>query len=367
MIRYWLRYKSSKHEANRPQRANGSEQRRNNNWVLRALSASLGTLVETTPEYSRVLSFYNTHCLQHKAVTNNTIMPNHRRVSSAVGGEEIMAHHDEMGGKIRRCTYNDRNHLSVLTQCYGSVWPKVLRFCIINMAITLLVFYTCQKIDWLTIDPAGHRCMALILSFLVVTRCKIAVARYMESMGYLTDCYTSCRDLIHYTCVLTQQDTSEGATVWRHNVAYRTIILLRVTMSAIEYESQKHMPWEIPELSMMDEQDIRRASMSTTPRHYNSQQDECFRAPVLLAYALRKEIMEQRTGAFLKEPFRHVNEELKLQDCVTDFMKGKKIFIYSCVAALGTNSLVPLSSSSFTLFTTAIHCYHSIPWITEID
>jgi hypothetical protein len=32
--------------------------------------------------------------------------------------------------------------------------------------------------------------------------------------------------------------------------------------------------------------------------------------------------MEQRSGAYLAKEFQHVNEELKLLDCVTDFVKG---------------------------------------------
>jgi hypothetical protein len=170
---------------------------------------------------------------------------------------------------------------------------------------------------------------------------------------------------------LTQQDTSDGAVVWRHNVAYRTILLLRVTMACIEFESQHTNPWEIPELTATDQHDMTQqmlflhnynskeeeessnsssSSAATSdggdgasaqqgssfgiPHSHQQQQhaaaldsssslrDECFRAPLLLAYALRQEIMQQRSGAFLEHPFDHVNEELKMLDCVTDFLKG---------------------------------------------
>ena len=179
--------------------------------------------------------------------------------------------------------------------------------------------------------------MALILSFLVVSRAQITYSRYMEASGDLAKCYKACRELVQHMCVLTQEDKSVGATVWRHNVAYRTIILLRVTMAAIEFQSQRSNPWEIPELTMTDQKDMEATlfineskheeNVNSTIRHlgmagHHSTEEECFRAPILLAYALRKEIMEQRTGAYLEKPFRHVNEELKMLDCVTDFMTG---------------------------------------------
>jgi len=236
-------------------------------------------------------------------------------------------------GPIRILTYDDRNHFSVLTQLYGSVWPHVLPFCIVNMCITLVVFYFLK--DY-TFAPAGHHFMSMILSFLVVSRAKITYSRFMEARGYLEECYKSCRELVQHMCVLTQEDVSEGAQVWRHNVAYRTILLLRVTMAAIEFESQHSNPWEIPELTQTDQQDMtemlflqdfstRKRSSIKALQHSDKDhflREECFRAPLLLAYALRKEIMEQRSGAFLEKEFDHVNEELKLLDCVTEFLKA---------------------------------------------
>lgn len=236
---------------------------------------------------------------------------------------------NEKLGPIRILQYDDRNHLAVLTQLYGSVWPQVLPFCICNMAITLLVFYFLK--DY-TFAPTGHQFMSLILSFLVVTRAKITYSRFMEARGYLEECYKSCRELVQTMCVLTQEDGSPGAQVWRHNVAYRTILLLRVTMASIEFQSQRSNPWEIPELTQTDQEQItetlflnttnNRSSIGNLQQGDHSAREECFRAPLLLAYALRKEIMEQRSGAYLEKEFEHVNEELKLLDHVTDFLKG---------------------------------------------
>jgi predicted membrane chloride channel (bestrophin family) len=241
-----------------------------------------------------------------------------------------------MGRPVKDMTYDDRNHVSVLTQLYGSVWPRVLPFCIANMILTLIVFYFLRDH---TVDPTGHKFMALILSYLVVTRAQIAYGRFMQARTYLEGCYTACRELVQHMCVLTQHDTSNGAKVWRHNVAYRTILLLRLTMATIEYESQQMSPLEIPELTANDQSELQESLSFTSASskndfHHNddtlennqidkqrNNDDECFRAPLLLAYALRKEIMEQRSGAFLAQEFSHINEELKLLDCVTEFVK----------------------------------------------
>lgn len=56
----------------------------------------------------------------------------------------------------------------------------------------------------------------------------------MEARHYLSECYRSCRELIQHTCILTLFEDGEGAQEWRQDVAYRTILLLRITMAAIE-------------------------------------------------------------------------------------------------------------------------------------
>lgn len=56
----------------------------------------------------------------------------------------------------------------------------------------------------------------------------------MESRQYLSDCYRNCRELVQHVCILTLFEDSPSAQEWRRKVAYQTILLLRVTMAAIE-------------------------------------------------------------------------------------------------------------------------------------
>lgn len=74
-------------------------------------------------------------------------------------------------GPIRIMSYDDRNHWAVLTQLYGSVWPHVLPFCIVNMILTLLVFYFLR--DY-TFDKSGHQFMRYGFERQVYFLCKNA-------------------------------------------------------------------------------------------------------------------------------------------------------------------------------------------------
>lgn len=59
----------------------------------------------------------------------------------------------------------------------------------------------------------------------------------MEAREYLSICYRTCRELVQHVAILTREDSIE-AIQWRQDVAYKTILLLRVTMAAIEVRMQ---------------------------------------------------------------------------------------------------------------------------------
>lgn len=243
---------------------------------------------------------------------------------------------------IRQVTYEDRNHLSVLLQMQGSVWPKVMPFCIFNVALTLAVFYARKAGLDLTVAPVGHKFMGIIVSFLLVQTANIEYGRFMEARKHLSSCYKSCQELVQFAVILTMNDSSPGAKQWRQNVAYRTILLLRVTMAVLEYQSSGEAPWDVSEMTTEDKIDMEEALMvsnrgsedsacadSTRLRVQKwahgkrSMSDEAFRAPIVLAYNLRKEIMSQRSGDVLQMKWRHpCNEEIRISDFVVQFMKA---------------------------------------------
>lgn len=249
----------------------------------------------------------------------------------------VATHETEEGDYIRQVAYDDRNHCSVLFQMHGSVWPRVLPYCIVNVILTWGVFFAKSHGIDLTVNQSGHKFMAMLISFLVVARAKITYDRFMEARKYLSQAYQSCRELVQHVCVLSMDDLGDGAKKWRQNVAYRTILLLRVTMAAIEFKSTKKSPWEVPEVSSDEQDDLADTLMIDTDKSElcperkrvtkwahgaRTLDDESFRAPICLEFSLRKEIMLQRKGGFLQKPFKHVNLELKMLDYVTAFNKA---------------------------------------------
>ena len=147
----------------------------------------------------------------------------------------------------RDVEYDGENHFSVLFQLYGSVWPAVLPWCLAVLVVTGAVWYLREhKIVDLTIaSNTGHSFMSILVSFLIVTRTTITYNRFMEARQHLANLYRSSREIVHYTCILTNQNMSVEAKKWRSEVAYRTIVTLRVAVAALEYRSKGVNTWEV--------------------------------------------------------------------------------------------------------------------------
>ena len=250
---------------------------------------------------------------------------------------------DRLKGKYKRgVIYNEENHLSVMFQMYGSVWPKVLPWCLAVMAFSYLLIWLRDKKDFdLTInDSTGHNFMSILVSFLLVTRVTITYNRFMEARQHLQDLFLSCRELIQYTCVLTNQNTSTAAKIWRQDVAYRTIICLRLAMAALEHRSIGLSAWDC--LPDEDQKDMPLMLDPDDPgaTNYNSRGDEAlilkalqhgprtvseenFRAPIVWTFALREALLKPRQNAsILAERDWHVNESLKLLQITSSFLTG---------------------------------------------
>jgi len=286
----------------------------------------------------------------------------------------------------RDVDYDGENHMSVIFQIYGSVWPTVLPWCIATMlvAVTVWALRAHDIVDLTIASSTGHSFMSILVSFLIVTRTTITYNRFMEARQHLADLYRNSREIVHYTCVLTSQNTSNKAKQWRQEVAYRTIVSLRVAVAALEYRSKGVNTWEvIPEeehekteliidassswpegnsersedrtASLISPASTNTAASSTsiTPRgrshrfvvprqseaeyrpttdHFavlktlahgpRTRTDENFRAPIVWAYNLREAILwpRKKNSKILAERPWHVNESLKLLALVSDFV-----------------------------------------------
>lgn len=116
-------------------------------------------------------------------------------------------------------SYETENHISVLTQLQGSVWVKVFPYCLVNIFLTIIIFYlkTARNID-LSFSDKGHSFMGLMVSFLLVSRTNIAISNYSKSRELLSDAMKSCRELIQHMIAFTRYDDSISAKDWRAEV-----------------------------------------------------------------------------------------------------------------------------------------------------
>jgi predicted membrane chloride channel (bestrophin family) len=260
--------------------------------------------------------------------------------------------------------YNGDDHFSVLVQMHGSVWPKVFPWCVIVAVFTAAIYYLRQyNIVDLTIQSnSGHGFMSILVSFLVVTRTTITYHRFMEARYHLADLYRSSQELVQYTCIFTLADKGDKAKQWRQDVAYRTIILLRMATAATEFRGYGINAWEalpdeehvdtpliLPSVSVEQEEEeeqqnilpcaavkrdrasIRNYKPGTDHAYFlrdlshgpRTLMDENMRAPIVWAYNLREKIVEVRADpTIIPDHPMHANEVLKLHAFVSDFVSA---------------------------------------------
>jgi len=115
--------------------------------------------------------------------------------------------------------YRTCDHKAILFNQNGSVWRRVLPYCILNSIMTGIIV-VCKRKDIydLTFNDQGHSYMAILVSFLVVTRHSIAYKRYGEFATLLTSMMKSARELVQHTIAFTRKDVGLGARKLRFEV-----------------------------------------------------------------------------------------------------------------------------------------------------
>jgi len=232
---------------------------------------------------------------------------------------------DDKKRKIRRVLYSPENHLQVLFQMNGSVLPMVLPFCIVNTLWTVLAWYLqSRKIVDLTLQSStAHSFMGLLVSFLIVSRCTVSYKRFMRIRNYLSEVYRCSREIVQHACVYTYDGVhaSTEATIWRSDVAYRTIILLRLTMDTLRWSSEDRDHWERPyqprkSSSHSSHRAMISAELAQLAHGSRTEADENFRAPLLFSFLLREVVMKHPVALGYKMP---VNEYRDLMGFITSF------------------------------------------------
>jgi hypothetical protein len=115
-------------------------------------------------------------------------------------------------------------------------------------------------------------------------------------------------------------NTNQEAKEWRSELAYRVLLLLRTTVSNIEYPSARVLAYEIPELSGMEWQYVQpnRTFLQRAEIPYSNETDS-IRVPTRMAQLVRETICSQLSR--LSHPM-NVQEELNLLASVDKFQEG---------------------------------------------
>jgi hypothetical protein len=207
--------------------------------------------------------------------------------------------------EVYSVAYHSESHIGVMTQMHGSLWPKVLPYCLINVVLSgTLQFLKNYDIVDLSITDKGHSLMTMFVAFLIVSRVSISLGRYNEARGNLGVMYREAREIIQNMAVFTKEDQSQGAKEWRHELAYRVCLLLRLSMAVIDYPTTAIASWKIPELQGEAKDYIVQTLTSVdnhtsqTPRRWahavRGESEESMRVPIRMAYLLRTTIYSSR-------------------------------------------------------------------------
>ena len=141
--------------------------------------------------------------------------------------------------------------------------------------------------------------------------------------------YRESRELVQNAVVLTSDRVDEHAKQWRHCVAARVCMLLRVAMGVIDYCEHHVNVWDLEEVNDDDRAEIFKflymdvhngsPTASKWAHGERTEFEENMRVPICLAYLLRKELHYHRSQ--LAKPLE-VPQELKLLASIDNFMIG---------------------------------------------
>lgn len=202
---------------------------------------------------------------------------------------------------------------------------QVLPYCLFNVAMMVFLTFLDRHFDFnIEISTQGHSFITLVVAFLLVSRVNTAMGRYNVARDALGSLYRQSRELIQNACVFSATSTDQAAKEWRHELAYRTLMMLRTSMAVIDYPTTDVPAWEIPELVGAEKEDIKNSTLLTPglqrfAHGERSVWEESMRVPIRVAYLCRKTITTQSSR--LKTPASGAQEN-KMLASVDAFMGG---------------------------------------------
>jgi len=135
------------------------------------------------------------------------------------------------------------------------------------------------------------------MGFLMVSRMNVALSRYVEARKNLGILYTETIELVQQACVysLSKNRTQTSAKEWRNDVAYNSMVFLRVVQAVLDYPSRREPAWMFVNQTLRNE--ITTKIYVRTPKFSSGVQrgefEEQIRIPGMIAYKVREAIEMQ--------------------------------------------------------------------------
>eukprot|EP00548_Thalassiothrix_antarctica_P000828 CAMPEP_0194147076 /NCGR_PEP_ID=MMETSP0152-20130528/22509_1 /TAXON_ID=1049557 /ORGANISM="Thalassiothrix antarctica, Strain L6-D1" /LENGTH=375 /DNA_ID=CAMNT_0038847765 /DNA_START=70 /DNA_END=1197 /DNA_ORIENTATION=- len=197
-------------------------------------------------------------------------------------------------------TYDSENHFQVLFQCWGSVWPRVLPYCLFNVILAAILHYSKdgERHDY-GYTGKGHSLLTMIVSFLLVSRIGVSYGRYCQVRNSLEKVITSSQQLIHLMSVFTSDNITQNGKEFRHDMAFLTMTQVRCIMCVMDYQNDKVASWDLPEIDpqiavkLREQLFLNDKTKAFAHHSWISKCEENMRVPIRLALLLRKQIMSQ--------------------------------------------------------------------------
>jgi predicted membrane chloride channel (bestrophin family) len=181
------------------------------------------------------------------------------------------------------------------------------------------------------ITNQGHSFIALVVAFLLVSRVRIALNRYNHVRACLGTLYRETTELVQNACVLSEtpkNTSSPDAQQWRHELAYRALILLRTCMAVIDYPVTRTPAWAVPELNGNEMIDVEQNTFVHRYAHTSrAESEESLRVPIRLAYLLRKTLNSHKKRLVDPLPVAHVGKIMANIDTTMNGYYGVRQFM----------------------------------------
>uniref|UniRef100_A0A7S2LR46 Bestrophin homolog n=1 Tax=Leptocylindrus danicus TaxID=163516 RepID=A0A7S2LR46_9STRA len=204
--------------------------------------------------------------------------------------------------------YDSKNTIQIILRRKGSVWKQVVPFCLLTVGISIGIYYfentyghdseNDENNLHITFDDAGHKMLATMVAYLVVSRVNAAYCRFWEARTLLSHALFSARQFSVNTVIFTNQDLSERANEWRFEMRQGILELLSASLDALQDEDFH----KDRKLKYLESTDTRKGYTASITQ---------------ISHQLQDMIVQQKD--YLEKPML-IQKELKLHESISDFM-----------------------------------------------